>query len=283
MLSGQTTDRQALLTTLREKARLSRTETIRLISIAKSGHYGSSFSIAEILSVLYYHVLRYDPQNPDWPDRDRFILSKGHAAVGLYPLLADVGFFDPATLDTYTRLGSPFGDHPDMRKIPGIDFSSGSLGHGLSVGVGMALAARVTGRSYRVYVLLGDGELDEGQVWEAAMSASHFGLGNLIAIVDRNRVSVDGETSEVMEIEPLPEKWAACGWQVHEVDGHDLEALLDCFAGLPDPTSDQPTVIIAHTVAGKGVSFMEDKFEWHLGYLAPEDMARALAELEADR
>jgi transketolase len=237
----------------------------------------------EILAVLYYHVLRYDPRNPGWPDRDRFILSKGHAAVGLYPLLADVGFFDPELLDTYTRLGSPFGDHPDMRKIPGIDFSSGSLGHGLSVGVGMALAARVTGRDYRVYVLLGDGELDEGQVWEAAMSATHFSLGNLVAVVDRNRVSVDGETAEVMEIEPLPDKWTAFGWQVHEVDGHDLEALLDCFAGLPDPGSNQPTVIIAHTVAGKGVSFMEDKFEWHLGYLAPEDQAQALAELEETR
>jgi transketolase len=276
-------ERETLLSTLRDKADLCRRETIRLIAIARSGHYGSVFSAAEILTTLYYHVLRYDPQRPDWPDRDRFILSKGHAAVGLYPLLADVGFFDPALLDSYTRLGSPFGDHPDMRKIPGIDFSSGSLGHGLSVGVGMALAARVSGRSYRVYVLLGDGELDEGQVWEAAMSAAHFRLGNLVAIVDRNRVSVDGETAEVMEIEPLPAKWAAFGWQVGEVDGHDLAALLECFAGLPDPASVQPTAIIAHTVAGRGVSFMEDRFEWHLGYLAPDDQARALAELEKGR
>lgn len=274
---------EVILSKLEEKALLCRRETIRLIAIARSGHYGSVFSAAEILAALYYHVLRYDPQHPEWPDRDRFILSKGHAAVGLYPLLADVGFFDPALLDTYTRLGSPFGDHPDMRKIPGIDFSSGSLGHGLSVGVGMALAARVTGRSYRVYVLLGDGELDEGQVWEAAMSAVHFRLGNLVAIVDRNRVSVDGETAQVMEIEPLAAKWTAFGWQVWEVNGHDLRALLDCFAVLPDPSSDRPTAIIAHTVAGKGVSFMEDRFEWHLGYLAPEDQARALAELEESR
>ncbi len=276
-------DREALLATLRDKAYFCRTETIRLIAIAKSGHYGSVFSAAEIFAVLYYHGLRYDPQNPGWPDRDRFILSKGHAAVGLYPLLADVGFFDPSLLDSYTRLHSPFGDHPDMRKIPGIDFSSGSLGHGLSVGVGMALAARVTGRDYRVYALLGDGELDEGQVWEAAMSAAHFDLGNLIAIVDRNRVSVDGETAEVMEIEPLADKWAAFGWRVQEVDGHDLEALLDCLTGLPAPASGQPTVVIAHTLSGKGVSFMEHKFEWHLGYLAPDDQARALAELEANR
>ena len=272
-------DRQTLLAMLEDKAGLCRKETIRLIAIAKSGHYGSVFSAAELLSVLYYHVLRYDPAHPNWPDRDRFILSKGHAAVGLYPLLADVGFFDPALLDTYTRLGSPFGDHPDMRLIPGIDFSSGSLGHGLSVGVGMALAARVTGRSYRVYVLLGDGELDEGQVWEAAMSAAHYKLGNLVAIVDRNQVSVDGLTAEVMDPEPVADKWAAFGWKVQEVDGHDLNALLDRFAALPDPASAQPTVLIAHTVAGKPVSFMEHRFEWHLGYLAPEDQARALAEL----
>jgi transketolase len=276
-------DREALLSTLKEKANFCRTETIRLIAIAKSGHYGSVFSAAEILSVLYYHVLRYDPQRPEWPQRDRFILSKGHAAVGLYPLLADVGFFDPALLDTYTRLGSPFGDHPDMRKIPGVDFSSGSLGHGLSVGVGMALAARVAGHDYRVYALLGDGEMDEGQVWEAAMSASHFELGNLVAIVDRNRVSVDGDTGEVMDVEPVTDKWAAFGWRVLEVDGHDLIALLDCFAGLPDPASGQPAVIIAHTKAGKGVSFMEDRFEWHLGNLAAQDRARALAELETER
>jgi transketolase len=273
-------DTQMLLATLREKAKLCRRETIRLVAIAKSGHYGSVFSSAEILAVLYYHVLRIDPQHPAWPERDRFILSKGHVAVGLYPLLANLGFFDPALLDTYTRLGSPLGDHPDMRQIPGIDFSSGSLGHGLSVGVGMAMAARITGRSNRVYVLLGDGELDEGQVWEAAMSAAHFGLGNLIAIVDRNRVSVDGDTAEVMEVEPLAEKWAAFGWRVAELDGHDLSALLECFAALPGPDSRQPTLIIAHTVAGKGVSFMEERFEWHLGYLAPEDQARALAELE---
>jgi transketolase len=276
-------ERDTLLATLRGKAYFCRTETIRLIAIAKSGHYGSVFSAAEIFAVLYYHVLRYDPKRPDWPDRDRFILSKGHAAVGLYPLLADVGFFDPALLNTYTRLGSPFGDHPDMRKIPGIDFSSGSLGHGLSVGVGMALAARVSGRDYRVYILLGDGELDEGQVWEAAMSAAHYQLGNLVAIVDRNRVSVDGPTAEVMNVEPLPDKWSAFGWQVHEVDGHDLDALLDRFAALPDPASAQPTVLIAHTVAGRPVSFMEHRFEWHLGFLAPDDQARALAELEGSR
>lgn len=271
-----------LLQKLREKALLVRTETVRLISIAKSGHYGSSFSCAELFAVLYYHVLRYDPRNPAWPERDRFILSKGHAAIGLYPILADVGFFPREWLDTYTRFGSPLGDHPDMRKIPGIDFSSGSLGHGLSVGVGMALAARLDRADYRVYVLLGDGELDEGQVWAAAMSAAHFRLGNLIAIVDRNQVSVDGPTEEVMDLEPLADKWRAFGWRVMEIDGHDLEAVLNAFATLPPPAAEQPTVIIAHTVTGKGVSFMEGDFAWHLGYLAPADEARALKELRGE-
>jgi transketolase len=267
---------------LRQKALLVRRETVRLVSIAKSGHYGSSFSCAELLAVLYYHVLRYDPHNPDWPERDRFILSKGHAAIGLYPILADVGFFPREWLDTYTRFGSPLGDHPDMGKIPGIDFSSGSLGHGLSVGVGMALAGRLDEADYRVYVLLGDGELDEGQVWAAAMSAAHFHLGNLVAIVDRNRVSVDGDTDEVMGLEPLAEKWQAFGWSVVEIDGHDLSEVLHALGTLPPADGECPTVLIAHTVAGKGVSFMEGDFAWHLGYLAPADEARALRELEGD-
>ncbi len=269
-----------LLQHLSEKARMVRTETVRQISIAKSGHYGSSFSCAELFAALYYHVLRYDPKKPEWPDRDRFILSKGHAAIGLYPILADVGFFPREWLDTYTRLGSPLGDHPDMRKIPGIDFGSGSLGHGLSVGVGMALNGRLDRRDYRVYVLLGDGEMNEGQVWAAAMSAAHFKLGNLVGIVDRNWVSVDGRTEEVMSPEPLADKWRAFGWNVAEIDGHDPQAILNAFAALPPPDSDRPSIIIARTVAGKGVSFMEGDFAWHLGYLAPEDEARAMSELQ---
>ncbi len=271
-----------LLGQLRAKARFVRTETVRLISIAKSGHYGSSFSCAELFAALYYHVLHYDPQDPASPDRDRFILSKGHAAIGLYPILADVGFFPPDWLDTYTRLGSPLGDHPDMRRIPGIDFSSGSLGHGLSVGVGMALNGRLDQRDYRVYVMLGDGEMNEGQVWAAAMSAAHFKLGNLVAIVDRNWVSVDGRTEEVMNPEPLGDKWRAFGWNVAEIDGHDLEAILNAFAALPSPSSERPSVVIAKTVTGKGVSFMEGDFAWHLGYLAPSDEARAMSELERE-
>ena len=273
-------DRTALRAALERRARFIRRETVRLIGIAKSGHYTSVFSCAEIFAVLYDHVLRYDPANPGWPERDRFLMGKGHAAVGLYPVLADVGFFPAAWLETYTRLGSPFGDHPDMRRIPGIDFSSGSLGHNLSVAVGMALAGRQQRQAFRVYCLLGDGELNEGQCWEAAMSAAAFKLANLVAIVDRNQMSLDGLTEEVMPIEPLADKWRAFGWRVLECDGHDLDQLLDAFAQIKATEGDAPVVLICHTIKGKGVSFMEQGREWHLGYLAGVDFDRVMAELD---
>lgn len=263
-----------------EKARLSREETVRLIQIAKVGHFASAFSCAEILAALYYGVMRLRRGEPDWPDRDRFLFGKGHAAAALYPLLVDWGFFDPEILDGYTRIGSPLGDHPDMRRVPGIDFSSGSLGHALSAGLGMALGARIAGREFRVFVLLGDGELNEGQVWEAAMGASHHRVRNLIAIVDRNEYSLDGKVDEVLGIEPVADKFAAFGWDVHDVDGHDVPALLGMLHGVADDASrDRPAVVIARTVKGKGVSFMETELGWHLGYLAPEDEALALAEI----
>ncbi|WP_350346526.1 transketolase [Heyndrickxia faecalis] len=265
---------------IKEKAKMSRLETIRLISKAKSGHYGSSFSCAEIFATLYYHVLRYDPKNPKWPSRDRFIMGKGHSAVGVYSILADVGFFPKDELDTYTDLGSAFGDHPDMNKIKGIDFSSGSIGHGLSVGVGMALAARVDGEKYRTFVLMGDGELEEGQTWEAVMSAPNFKLGNLVAIVDNNKVTVDGVTKKLMNVNPIKEKWESFRWNVVEVNGHDVEALIDTFDHLPPVDSEVPTVIICDTVAGKGVSFMENGFEWHVAYLGEDDMKKAIEEIE---
>jgi transketolase len=271
--------REALINELTSRARFIRRETVRLIAIAKSGHYTSVFSCAEIFAVLYYHILRFDASNPQWPDRDRFLMGKGHAAVGLYPVLADVGFFPASLLDSYTRLGSPFGDHPDMRRIPGIDFSSGSLGHNLSVAVGMALAGRQQQRDYRVYCLLGDGELNEGQCWEAAMSAAGFQLGNVVAIVDRNQMSLDGFTEDVMPIEPLAEKWRAFGWDVLEINGHDLEQLIEAFASLPAPESEKPIAIICHTVKGKGVTFMEGGREWHLGNLVGADYERVMAEL----
>ncbi|WP_223643008.1 transketolase [Planococcus sp. 4-30] len=276
-LFSTTTDKVELI---KEKAKMSRLETIRLISYAKSGHYGSSFSSSEIFSTLYYHVLNYDPKNPQWKSRDRFVMGKGHSAVGVYPILADVGFFPKKELDTYTQLGSAFGDHPDMNKIKGIDFSSGSIGHGLSVGVGMSLGARVDEEKYRSFILMGDGELQEGQVWEAAMSAASFKLGNLVAIVDNNKVTVDGVTEELMNVNPIKDKWESFGWNVVDVDGHDVEALIEVFENLPPVESDVPTMILCDTVAGKGVSFMEHGFEWHVANLGEDDIKKAIAEIE---
>jgi transketolase len=264
-----------------ERANFIRTETVRLISIAKTGHYASTFSCAEILATLYYGVMNLRRAAPDWPDRDRLLLGKGHAAVGVYPLLADWAFLDPEVLDHYTRLGNPLGDHPDMRQVPGIDFSSGSLGHALSAGLGMALAGRMQERDFRVFVLLGDGELHEGQVWEAALAGAHHRAGNLIAIVDRNRYSLDGPVEDVIGLEPLVDKWRSFGWEVVEVDGHDPASLLSTLRSLRDTADarEKPALVIAHTVKGKGVSFMESEVGWHLGYLAPKDEERVLTEL----
>jgi transketolase len=276
-----TAERAQLISLLTAKAKLVRRETVRLTRIAGAGHYTGTFSAAELFAALYYAQLRYRPGQPDWPDRDRFVLSKGHAAIGLYPVLADVGFFDPALLDNYTRLHSRFGDHPDMRKIPGIDFSSGSLGHGLSTTLGMTLAARVQGRPYRSYVILGDGELCEGQVWEAAMAAGHYRAGSLVAIVDRNQLSIDGPTESIMGVEPLDEKFRAFRWQVQRIDGHDFDAILDAFAGLPADPHGPPQMIIADTVKGRGVQRMELDTNWHVGNLVGADYDDVLAEIEA--
>ena len=276
-----TAERAQLISLLTAKAKLVRRETVRLTRIAGAGHYTGTFSAAELFAALYYAQLRYRPGQPDWPDRDRFVLSKGHAAIGLYPVLADVGFFDPALLDNYTRLHSRFGDHPDMRKIPGIDFSSGSLGHGLSTTLGMTLAARVQGRPYRSYVILGDGELCEGQVWEAAMAAGHYRAGPLVAIVDRNQLSIDGPTESIMGVEPLDEKFRAFRWQVQRIDGHDFDAILDAFAGLHADPHGPPQMIIADTVKGRGVQRMELDTNWHVGNLVGADYDDVLAEIEA--
>jgi len=269
------------LSVLEEKAKFIRTETVRLSRIAGAGHYSSTFSCAELLATLYYDQMRLEPGQPDWPERDRFVMSKGHAAIGLYPVLADLGFFDPSELDTYTRLGSDYGDHPDMKKVKGIDFSSGSLGHGLSIGVGLALAARMTQRDYRTYVMLGDGELSEGQIWEAANSAGHFGLQNLVAIVDRNGLSIDGHTEDIMTVEPMEDRFAAFGWNVQRIDGHDLNAVREAFARLPSGRDGRPQVIIADTVKGRGVAHMEMSLDWHVGNLVGEDYDAVMAELEA--
>jgi len=266
---------------LAERAQFVRLETVRLARIAGAGHYSSTFSCAELLAALYYAHLRINPAEPKWPERDRFVLSKGHVAIGLYPVLADLGFFDKHLLDNYTRLGSPFGDHPDMKRIPGIDFSSGSLGHGLSIGVGMALAGRAQKRDYRTYVLLGDGELHEGQVWEAAMAAGHFGLQGLVAIIDRNGLCIDGRTEEVMTIEPIEERFAVFGWQTTRIDGHDFKAILGALDGLKAAGRGKPRLIIADTIKGRGVERMEMALNWHVGTLAGSDYDDVVAELTA--
>jgi transketolase len=269
---------------IRERAHQVRLETVRLIEIAKTGHYASSFSAAEIMATLYFGVMRLRRGQPEWPDRDRFLLGKGHAAVGLYPLLAEWDFFPKSVLDEYTRLGNPLGDHPDMRIVPGIDFTSGSLGHALSAGYGMALAGRLQGKDFNVFVLLGDGELHEGQVWEAAMAASHNSTSRLIAIVDRNGHSLDGDVDQVIGVEPLDARWRAFGWECREVDGHDVEALYGTLNELArDAGRKRPAVVIARTEKGKGVEFMEKNFGWHIGYLSEEDRKRVLTELEARR
>lgn len=265
---------------LREKARFVRLETIRLIEIAKVGHYSSVFSAAEIFAALYYDVMTLRANEPAWPDRDRFLMGKGHAAVGLFPILADHGYIPREVLDGYTRLGNPLGDHPDMRKVPGIDFSSGSIGHALSAGAGMAWGGRAKGQLFTTFVMLGDGEMQEGQVWEAATFAAHHRLSRLVAIVDRNGFQLDGAVDEVMGVEPLGDKWRAFGWEVHEVDGHDLVALTALLRRVKaDEARARPCCIVARTVKGKGVSYMETEPGWHLGYLAPEDAARAVAEI----
>jgi transketolase len=266
---------------LAEKAKLVRRETVRLTDICGSGHYGSAFSMAEMVAVLYYELLHLRPDDPGWADRDRFLLGKGHAAIGLYPVLADLGFFPASDLDSYTRLGSPLGDHPDMRKVKGVDFSSGSIGHNLSVSLGMALGLRLRESPARVVCLMGDGEQAEGQVWEAAMAAAHFGLTNLVGIVDNNKVGSDGVTQETMRSEPLEDKWRAFGWQVLRLrDGHDLDQVRPVLDEALNGGHDRPVLVLADTVAGRGVSFMEHTWQWHLGFLGQADRDRAYAEIE---
>lgn len=267
---------------LKEKARLIRRETVRLTDICGSGHYGSSFSMAELVAVLYYQQLNIDPKEPRWADRDRFTMGKGHAAIGLFPVLADLGFFPAEWLDTYSRMGSYLGDHPEMKKTPGVDFSSGSIGHNLSVSVGMALGARLKRSPARAVCLMGDGEMNEGQIWEAAQAGAHYKLDNLIGIVDINGAGSDGVAQETMASEPLKEKWEAFGWRVFVLsDGHDLDAVQDALNRALNAPDGRPTCILAYTVAGKGVSFMEGTWQWHLGFLGPADLERAYAEIEA--
>lgn len=251
--------------------------------VAGAGHYASSLSIVEILVGLYYSgFLNVRPPEPDWQERDRFFLSKGHGCSALYPILADLGFFDSEHLSTFANLGSILGDHPDVKKIPGIDFSSGSLGHGLSVGCGMSSALRHQGHASRVVVLMGDGEMNEGQVWEAAAYASYQELANLLVIIDRNRIQVDGPTEEILDFEPVVEKWESFGWRVNTVDGHSLEQLTAAYDAVADRTAfGAPSLIVAETTGGRGIGLIENQAAWHLGYLGGADRAAALEELQA--
>ena len=245
---------------------------------AASGHPGGSLSAVEIVAALYLRVLRHDPASPTWPDRDRFILSKAHAVPVLYAFLAECGYLPFEELLTFRRLGSRLQGHSKAWSVPGVEMSGGSLGQGLSYSIGQCLAARLDGRDYRVYCLLGDGELDEGQVWEAAMAAAHYGLATLTAVVDRNGIQNDGFVKDIMGTEPLADKWRAFGWQVQEVDGHDQRQVIEALERTKQATG-CPSVIIAHTVKGKGVSFMENNPAWHGKGPNAEERARALAEI----
>ncbi len=263
---------------LRKMAKQLRRHVITMIATAGSGHPGGSLSAADIVTALYFKVMRHDPKNTQWPDRDRFILSKGHAAPILYAALAECGYFPVEELSTLRKLGSRLQGHTDRTLTPGVEMSAGSLGQGLSFGIGIALAARLDKRDYHVYVLLGDGECEEGQIWEAAMSAPHFRIDNLTAIVDHNGIQLDGRCCDIMGLESLADKWRAFNWHVIEIDGHDMNQILHALeeAG---KTKGRPTVIIAHTVKGKGVSFMENNVDFHGKAPTAQEAEIALKEL----
>ena len=258
-------------------ARESRRNILKMIFTANSGHPGGSLSEIDILTALYFDVMRVDPENPQWEARDRFILSKAHACPGLYATLARRGFFPEEELSTFRRINSRLQGHAHIM-TPGVEMSAGSLGQGLSFGVGCALAARTDGLSHRVYVMLGDGECDEGQIWEAAMSAAHYRLDNLTAIVDRNRIQNDRFTDDVMKLEPLADKWRAFGWRVFEIDGHDIRDIVDTLHHA-SRTRAQPSVIVAKTVKGKGVSFMENNPAFHGAAPSKDEYEKAMLEL----
>jgi transketolase len=251
-----------------------------MVHRVNASHIGGCLSIADLLAVLYASVLRVDPERPAWPDRDRFVQSKGHAAAILYAVLAERGFFPLSTLEDYCGDGSALCGHVTSLHLPGVEVSTGSLGHGLSIASGMALAAKREKRAARAFALLSDGELDEGSTWEAVLFAAHHGLDNLVAIVDFNKIQSFGTVAEVLELEPLADKWRAFRWAAREIDGHDLEAIAGAFAAVPFERG-RPSVIVAHTVKGKGVSFMENELAWH--YKAPDvaQLVRALAEIGA--
>lgn len=263
---------------LSQIARRMRRTTIEMITEAKSGHPGGSLSVAEIIVTLFFDVLRHDPANPQWQNRDHFILSKGHCCPMLYAVMAECGYTPKDQLNTLRKLGSIYQGHPDVRFIPALEASTGSLGQGLSLGIGMALTARLDGSPSRTYVVLGDGEIQEGQIWEAAMFGSYHKLDNLVAIVDYNKIQLDGFVNEILGLEPLVDKWRSFGWHVIDLDGHNIPALQSAFAEAA-ATKGQPTVILANTIKGKGVSFMENNPKFHGAAPSKEEFEKAMAEL----
>jgi transketolase len=269
--------REVLLQRLEDAARQIRRDVWRALKAGGSGHAGGSSSAADILAALYFHRMRVRPAEPDWPERDRFVLSKGHANAALGAVLAQAGFIEDAVLDRFYGYESPFGMHPDI-KVAGVEMCTGALGHGLAVAMGMALGARIQQQTFHTFVMLGDGELHEGSNWEAAMAAAHYRLTNLTAIVDANKISQSGRVADIIGVEPLADKWRAFGWQVREIDGHNMGEVVDALNGVPFNAA-RPSAIIAHTVKGKGVSFAEDTYVWHSNNVDDDIYARALAEL----
>lgn len=255
-----------------------RRDSISMLGIALSGHPGGSLSVTDILTILYFRWMKHDPKNPKWADRDRLILSKGHGCPALYAALVYAGYFDREMLWSLRKLGSPLQGHPDMRRLPGLEASTGSLGQGLSIGIGMALAARFDKKDFRTYVVMSDGEMNEGQTWEAAAFASFRKLSNLILIVDMNKYQLSGTTKEILDMEPMTDKWRAFGWNVKEVDGHSLEAL-DAAVAWAHDQQNGPSVILAHTVKGKGVTFMENNNNFHGVAPTKAETEKALREL----
>lgn len=268
-----------LITELLERARQIRLDVLDMVYRRGAGHPGGSFSAAEMLAALYFHQLKIDPQHPDWPERDRFLLSKGHAAAALYSVLARRGYFPVEDLEAWGHVGAHLQGHPDRVKTPGVEMSSGFLGHGLSIAVGMALAQRLGGPRYHIYALMSDGDMQSGVAWEGALTASKFHTTELTVLMDYNDVQLDGPTHEIMPLEPLADKWRAFGFSVIEINGHNMRQILEALDEALEIHS-QPTVILAHTTKGKGVSFMENTAKWHGQVPNADEFARAKAELE---
>jgi len=267
---------------LEDLANLARKRIVKMICKAKSGHPGGSLSAIDVITVLYFHAMTHDPKRPDWEDRDRFVLSKGHAAPALYATLAEAGYFPVEQLDTLRQVGSNLQGHPDMKRLPGIEISTGSLGQGITVAVGMALGLRLDKKNNRVYCMVGDGECQEGSVWEAGMAAHHFALDNLTVFLDRNELQIDGPTEQIMALEPLADKWKAFGWNVIEIQGHDINQIVKAIDDAKE-THGKPTMIIAHTVKGKGVSFMEGSVKFHGNAPTQDELCKAMEDLDKFR